>query len=66
MKEQDVIHCTECDRRVTGTAAATDGWTYWSDGKDLNPYCPECAEREFAPDAPADFSSPELEARRVG
>jgi hypothetical protein len=64
--KDELVRCTECERTITGDLAADERWTYWSDGIDLNPYCPECAEREFAPDAPADFSSPELEARRVG
>jgi hypothetical protein len=50
--KKHLIHCTECERPVSGAVAAAEGWTYWSDGRDLNPYCPECANREFAPDAP--------------
>jgi hypothetical protein len=38
--------------------AVAKGWRYWSDGTSLLPYCPECATREFAPDAPANGRVP--------
>jgi hypothetical protein len=35
-----------------------EGWRYYSDGRDLTPFGPACARREFAPDAPASAPSP--------
>ena len=47
------IRCTECRREVDEFVAAVERWGYWNDGCELQPFCPECASREFAPDAPA-------------
>ncbi len=44
----------ECGREVDEFTAIAEWWGYWSDGcGELLPFCPECARREFAPDAPA-------------
>ena len=44
-----LIACAECGREVDEQTAEREGWGYWSDGLgELHPYCPECAEREFA------------------
>jgi hypothetical protein len=44
----------ECRREVDEFTAIAEKWGYWSDGcRELLPFCPECASREFAPDAPA-------------
>ena len=56
--EVAVIRCLECGREVDEFVAATERWGYWSDGSDLNPFCPECARREFAADAPASARRP--------
>jgi hypothetical protein len=42
-----LIECTECGRAIDEFLAIEDRWTYWSDGTDLRPFCPDCAEREF-------------------
>lgn len=47
------IRCTECKDEVDEFTAIAKGWRYYSDGTSLLPYCPECARREVAPDAPA-------------
>ena len=47
------IRCTECADEVDEFTAIAKGWRYYSDGTSLLPYCPDCARREFAPDAPA-------------
>jgi hypothetical protein len=48
------IRCAECDRAVDEFTAIAEKWGYWSDGVGgLVPFCPECARREFAPDARA-------------
>jgi hypothetical protein len=64
------IRCTECKWEVDDFAAIAEGWLYYSDGRDLLPYCPACARREFADDAPAsdglDFRSPSAETRAGG
>ena len=42
------VRCAECGRKVDEPTAEREGWGYWSDGLgELQPYCPECAEREF-------------------
>ena len=48
------ISCAECGREVDGFSAIAEKWGYWSGGVGVVvPSCPECARREFAPDAPA-------------
>ena len=50
----DTIRCTECECAVDEFSAIAKHWGFWSDGTgELLPFCPECARREFAPDAPA-------------
>ena len=56
--DDTAIRCTECNYEVDEFTAVAKGWRYWSDGTSLLPYCPECAKREFAPDAPASAASP--------
>src|SRR5262249_6636305 len=51
--DDGAIRCIECKLEVDEYTAIAKGWRYWSDGDSLLPYCPECAKREFAPDAPA-------------
>lgn len=51
--DDTAIRCTECNYEVDEFTVVAKGWRYWSDGTSLLPYCPECARREFAPDAPA-------------
>ena len=47
------IRCSECHREVDEFLAIAERWGYWSDGcGELLPFCPECATREFASDAP--------------
>ena len=53
LTDDTAIRCTECMYEVDEFTAVAKGWRYWSDGTSLLPYCPECARREFAPDAPA-------------
>jgi hypothetical protein len=49
-----VCRYAECDREVDEFTAIAEKWGYWSDGiGDLPPLCPECARREFAPNAPS-------------
>jgi hypothetical protein len=53
-REPEPIRCSECHREVDEFTAIKERWGYWSDGcGELLPFCPECARREFAPDAPA-------------
>jgi hypothetical protein len=47
------IRCTECRQEVDEFTAMAEKWRYWSNGSSLLAYCPECARREFASDAPA-------------
>ncbi len=50
----DGIRCEGCGRVVDEFTAIAERWGYWSDGcGELLPFCPECARREFAPNAPA-------------
>jgi hypothetical protein len=51
--DDTAIRGTECMYEVDEFTAAAKGWRYWSDGTSLLPYCPACARREFADDAPA-------------
>ena len=46
-----VIRCEACEREVDEFTAAAERWHFWSDGRDLLPYCPECSEREFRGEA---------------
>jgi hypothetical protein len=39
--------------RVDEFTTIAERWLYYSDGRDLYPYCPPCAEREFSENAPA-------------
>jgi hypothetical protein len=41
-----LIECTECARAVDELVAIKERWHYWSGGRDLRPFCPDCAERE--------------------
>lgn len=43
----ELVTCTECGRSVDELTTIADRWTYWTDGVDLRPFCPDCAEREF-------------------
>jgi hypothetical protein len=44
--------CEECGREVDEFTALAGRWGYWSDGcGELLPFCPECADREFRPEA---------------
>ena len=52
-KSEGLIRCTECEREADEFVAAAEDWRFWSDDRDVIPYCPECSMREFAPDAPA-------------
>ena len=53
-----LIRCTECHREVDEFTAIKERWGYWSDGcGELLPFCPECAKREFALDAPPSTES---------
>jgi hypothetical protein len=53
------VRCTECKWEVDEFTAIAEGWRYYSDSRgDLMPFCPECARREFAPDAPASGRRP--------
>jgi hypothetical protein len=49
--EEAAVVCTECGREVDEFTTIAERWLYYSDGRDLYPFCPECAKREFAPDA---------------
>jgi hypothetical protein len=55
---EEGIRCTECKREVDEFTAIAESWAFWSDGRDLLPYCPTCSEREFSPDAPASEQVP--------
>jgi hypothetical protein len=47
------VRCAECAREVDEFTAIAEKWGYWSDGMgELVPFSPECARREFSPDAP--------------
>jgi hypothetical protein len=45
------IRCSECHREVDEFTAIAEDWRLWSDGRELLPYCPRCAQHEFG--APA-------------
>ena len=47
------IRCAECKWEVDEFTAIAEGWRYYSYGRDLLAYCPACARRELAHDAPA-------------
>ena len=51
MDETVVIRCDECLREVDEFTAIAKQWVFWSDGRDLVPYCLECYEREFGREA---------------
>jgi hypothetical protein len=52
--EAERLRCTECGRIPHEDENPDDEWRVYSDGVgELHSFCPECAEREFAPDAPA-------------
>jgi hypothetical protein len=52
--DDGTIRCSECDRSVDEFTAIAERSGYWSDGcGELLPFCPQCAEREFTPDASA-------------
>jgi len=57
------IRCAECKCEVDEFTAIADGWRYYSDGRDLIPFCPACARGEFAPDAPASRLVPLVQRR---
>ena len=44
-----LVSCSECGRAVDDDTAEERGWTYWWSDRfgELNPYCPECAQRQF-------------------
>ena len=54
------VRCTECQRSIDEKTLVAERWGFWSDGFDLNPFCPECAKREFSVDAPASFERSRL------
>jgi DNA-directed RNA polymerase subunit RPC12/RpoP len=44
--------CAECGRQPRDDENALDDWrVYEGDDAELHVFCPECAEREFSPDA---------------
>jgi hypothetical protein len=44
-----VVRCVECAREADERFTIAEHWTWWSDGCGaLVPFCPECAESEFA------------------
>jgi hypothetical protein len=49
--DETLVRCSECGRAVDEFTTIAERWLYYSDGRDLFPYCPMCAEREFADDA---------------
>jgi len=52
------LTCANCSTTIPERDAEAAGWRYWSDGVgELLPFCPVCAEREFASDAPAERTS---------
>jgi hypothetical protein len=51
--DQPANRYTECHRDVDEFTAIAERWGYWSDAcGEILPFCPECARREFANDAP--------------
>lgn len=49
-----LVVCSNCGRRIREAEAKKLGWRYWSDGiGELHLFCPDCAAREFSPNAPA-------------
>jgi hypothetical protein len=61
--DQSSVRCTECDRAVDEFTTIGERWLSYYDERDLFPYCPPCAEREFAPDAPPSTGSSQRQAR---
>ena len=51
METQDGIRCSECHRTVDEFTAIKEQWHFWSDGRDLLPYCPACSGRELGGEA---------------
>ena len=35
------VRCAECKCEVDEFTAIAEGWRYYSDGRDLMPFCPE-------------------------
>jgi len=43
------VECTECGRAVSEERAEQAGWRFYSDQVgELQPYCSDCAQREFS------------------
>lgn len=47
MLDATAIPCEECRREVDEFTAIKERWHFRRDGRDLLPYCPQCARREF-------------------
>ena len=56
--------CSEYGRDVDEFTTIAERWLYYSDGRDLYPYCPPCGKREFSEDAPASAQLPDPAAGR--
>lgn len=49
----DGMRCAECGRDVDEFTVIRERWGFWSDRcGELTPFCPQCATREFSPEAP--------------
>jgi len=54
--EPGSLTCANCAGTILECDAQAVGWRFWSDGVgELHLFCPTCAYREFAPNAPASF-----------
>ena len=60
------IRCSEHRHSVDEFTAMAERWGFWSDGCELLPFCPDCATREFAPDASAGGHASRPEQTREG
>ena len=49
--DEAVTCCEECHDEVDKLTAAAEKWHFWSDGRNLLPYCAACSERKFGGEA---------------
>ena len=45
--DEGVIRCEGVSPRVNELQSAVEHWVFWSDGRELLRYCPECSEHEL-------------------
>ena len=63
MLDEASVSCTECNCQANAFTTIAERWRYFQDGSGVFPYCPTCAERKFAPNAPPSAASSRRQAR---